>query len=387
MLNLRRGAGKLVTTLTFALALAVGVAAQAQAAPHPFYGISSQTALEGGDYQRMAKADVGTLRATLNWPTVDPTKGEGEYNWSDFDSVVAESARNGITVLPFVFGSPKWVASGLDRRSCGSRCTLFAPRGKAALDAWGRFVGDAVDRYGRGGEFWAENPGLPKHPVRAWQIWNEQNSKSFYQPKPSTKGYAKLLDAASRAIRAADRGADVVLGGMAELAGASKAVPGHRYLGKLYRRKGVERDFDGIAAGEQRGTAGGAVRRRDPRRQLRQHLGDRDRLELGQRGQSAQRRKARPGAAAEAGLRLLRARASADEDQERDLVLVGGLDDVDLRLVRDLGAVHDRREAEARIPGLQAGRAVAPARARSDRAAGAGIRLRPIGKQVRSRGA
>jgi hypothetical protein len=249
MLNLRRGANKIVTMLTFALALAlaVGVAAQAQAAPHPFYGISSQTALERGDYQRMGKADVGTLRSMLSWATVDPTKAQGDYNWGDFDGIVAESARNGITVLPFAFGSPEWVAKGLDRRGCGSRCELFAPRSKPALAAWERFVGDAVERYGRGGEFWAENPGLPKRPIRAWQVWNEQNSKSFYAPKPSTKGYAKLLDSASRAIRAADRRADVVLGGMAELAGSRKAVPGHNYLGKLYRRKGVERDFDGIA--------------------------------------------------------------------------------------------------------------------------------------------
>ena len=34
---------------------------------------------------------------------------------------------------------------------------------------------------------------------------------------------------------------------MAELAGSKKAVPGPEYLDKLYRRSGVERDFDGIA--------------------------------------------------------------------------------------------------------------------------------------------
>jgi Glycosyl hydrolase catalytic core len=230
-----------------ALALAVGVAANAQAAPRSFYGVVPQTTLERGDYKRMGKARVGTLRSTLGWAGIDPTDARGDYNWAGFDAVVAEAARNGIRVLPMLYGTPRWVARGLDSRGCSGRCEIFAPRGKPALDAWGRFVGDAVDRYGPGGAFWDENPGLRARPITAWQVWNEQNSKSFYAPKPSTKGYAKLLDAASKAIRAVDRRADVVLGGMAELAGSRKAVPGPKYLRKLYRRPGVKRDFDGIA--------------------------------------------------------------------------------------------------------------------------------------------
>ncbi len=234
--------------LALALTLAVGVAANAQAAPRTFYGVVPQTPLVGGDFKRMGEGGVGTLRSMLSWASVDPTKAPDDYDWSAFDAIVGEAARNGVTVLPFVYGSPEWVAKGLERRSCtGARCATFAPRTSAALDAWGQFVGDAVERYGRGGEFWAENPRVPKKPIRAWQIWNEQNSKSFYAPKPSTKAYAKLLESASRAIRSADRRADVVLGGMAELAGSKKAVPGPEYLDKFYRRSGVERDFDGIA--------------------------------------------------------------------------------------------------------------------------------------------
>jgi polysaccharide biosynthesis protein PslG len=229
------------------LALAVGIAATAQAAPRSFYGVVPQTALERTDYQRMGDAGVGTLRFTLGWAASDPTRAQGDYAWGGSDAIVAEAARNGVTVLPMLYGSPDWAARGLDGRSCGSRCAIFAPRSKQALAAWGRFVGAAVERYGPGGAFWDENPGLRPQPITAWQVWNEQNSKSFYGPKPSTKGYAKLLDAASQAIRTADRRADVVLGGMAELAGSRKAVPGPKYLAKLYRRPGVERDFDGIA--------------------------------------------------------------------------------------------------------------------------------------------
>ena len=230
-----------------ALALAVGVATQAQAAPRAFYGVSPQTPLEGREFQRMGAGGVGTLRSMLNWASANPTRAKGDYRWGGFDPVVAEAAQHKITVLPFIFGTPKWVAKGLDGRNCGSSCELYAPRRKAAREAWRAFLGEAVERYGRGGEFWAENPSLPKRPIRAWQIWNEQNSKSFYAPRPTVKGYAKLLDAAAAAINARDRRSDVVLGGMAELAGVRAAVPGSNYLRKLYRRRGVKRDFDGVA--------------------------------------------------------------------------------------------------------------------------------------------
>jgi hypothetical protein len=139
------------------------------------------------------------------------------------------------------------VARDVDGRKCGSDCGLFAPRRAPALAAWQEFVGAAVDRYGRGGEFWSEHPNLPERPITAWQIWNEQNSKSFYRPGPNPKGYAKLLDSAAKAIGSRDRRADVVLGGMAELAGSRRAVAGSKFLGQIYDRRGAQRDFDGIA--------------------------------------------------------------------------------------------------------------------------------------------
>ena len=227
-----------------AAAMLIAPAAVA-AKPDPFYGVSSQTPLGSGDYKKMGKAKIGTLRAILQWSGANPSRN-GDYSWVGFDTIVGSAAKQRIRILPFIFGTPSWVARGLDHRKCGV-CDAYAPRHRAALAAWKEFVGAAVDRYGPGGDFWAEHPQLPKVPIRAWQIWNEQNSKSFYGPKPSVKGYAKVLHAASSAIRSHDRKADVVLGGMAELAGSRKAIPGHAYLHDLYDRRGAKRDFDGVA--------------------------------------------------------------------------------------------------------------------------------------------
>lgn len=248
-MGLSRGAEKLVFMLalaaTAALILAVGPV-RSDAAPRGFYGVSSQTPLKARDFDRMGSGRVGSLRSILSWAGANPN-GNGDYVWWGFDSIVAEAARNKIRVLPFVYGTPTWVAKRLDNRNCGSGCALYAPRSKAARRAWADFIGAAVERYGPGGTFWQEHPNLPKRPIRAWQIWNEQNSKSFFRPRPSTKVYAKMLAAAERAIHSRDRKADVVLGGMAELSGSRKAMPGPKYLRKLYRRKGIKKDFDGLA--------------------------------------------------------------------------------------------------------------------------------------------
>ena len=244
MQGLRRGTTILVT---IAAMLAVGAAgvATADAAPRQFYGVVPQTSLGAKDYALMHKGGVGVVRMPLIWPAADPGPG-GDFTWESFDEVVGAAARQRITVLPFISGTPTWVATDLDHQHCGSSCALYAPSSGAALTAWRDFIAAAVDRYGPDGHFWTEHPGPAEEVDRAWQIWNEQNSSSFFRPKPSPQAYAKLLDSAARAIRPRDPGADIVLGGMAGLSGSSKAITGWKYLHKLYRVGGTKSDFDGV---------------------------------------------------------------------------------------------------------------------------------------------
>jgi Glycosyl hydrolase catalytic core len=237
----------LIAVLGAVLAFTAGSSALAKA-PRSFYGVSSQTPLTTTDFDRMGQGNVGTVRITLSWAGIDPSAAPGDYNWGSTDAIVADAARNGISVLPFLFATPDWVARDLDGRNCGGgTCALFAPSSPGAIDAWSAFVREAVARYGPNGAFWAANPGLPRLPITAWQIWNEQNSSSFYKPKPNVGKYVKLLRASDAAIASVDTGAELVLGGMAELAGSKKAVPGSKYLQKLYRKKGAKRYFDGVA--------------------------------------------------------------------------------------------------------------------------------------------
>ena len=95
-----------------------------------------------------------------------------------------------------------------------------------------------IGRYGPHGSFWRENPGIPKMPIRSWQIWNEPNL-AYYWKQPFASSYVSLLQVAHAAIKQADPGAQVVLGALTNLAWKS--------LGQIYQVKGARNLFDVVA--------------------------------------------------------------------------------------------------------------------------------------------
>jgi hypothetical protein len=114
------------------------------------------------------------------------------------------------------------------------------------------------------------------HPIRVWQIWNEQNSSKYFAPKVDVKKYAKLLKAAGAAIHKVDRKADVVLGGMWGPDSAKKVVePVSSYLKKLYKVNGIERSFDSIALHPYSSSVAGSLAQLDTARRVANNAGDR----------------------------------------------------------------------------------------------------------------
>ena len=188
---------------------------------------------------------VGTLRSMLSWASVDPTKAPDDYNWSVFDTIVGEAAQRRHRAAVRV-RQPGVGREGPERRSCtGARCAT-SPRARRRRSTPG--VGSWATPSTATGAAVSSGPRTRCEEADPRLADLERAElEELFTPKPSTKSYAKLLASASKAIRSADRRADVVLGGMAELAGSKKAVPGPEYLDKFYRRSGVERDFDGIA--------------------------------------------------------------------------------------------------------------------------------------------
>lgn len=234
--------------LKAAMALALIVAfliapAGAQAVPPGFFGIAPQTPIDGDDTSRMQAGGLETIRAPLNWGTVQPTPG-GEFNWSAFDAFVEVAAAGRLEVLPFLCAPPRWVVRP------GSRLPIDSGRQRRA---WAEFARAAVERYGPRGSFWSEHGlgsarPLPWLPIHAWQIWNEENFFYFTRPA-SPRRYAKLLSISDRAIHRADSRAAVVMGG---LFGNPKqrppaAMDAVDFLDQMYEVRGVKADFDAVA--------------------------------------------------------------------------------------------------------------------------------------------
>ncbi len=230
-----------------AIATPAALAAPAEAKPpRSFYGVVPQFQLAPDDYKKMGTSRVGTLRTPLVWSLVDPSALPGDEQWGPYDTLVGSAALNGVKVLPTLTTTPDWV-SRLD--DCRSQCPSSPPRSGLALAAWRDFLRSAVGRYGPGGSFWLENPTIPARPIRAWQIWNEQNSPTYFTPRPDVPDYAALVTEASRAIKGADPGAEVILGGMfySPGGGAPPALLSTTYLKRLYREPGIASRFDGVA--------------------------------------------------------------------------------------------------------------------------------------------
>ena len=216
-------------------------------APRSFFGVVPQSNLVPDDVVRMGRGRVGTIRIVVPWQTIEPKGPQLEPGY--VDRVVLEAAAQGIEVLPTLSGTPDWVARGLDSSDCEFDCSNYPPHGDAALAAWKDFVGKMVDRYGPGGELWRENPDVDPIPVHDWQIWNEQNSPTWFQPKPDPVVYENLLDAAADAIHARDPDGNVILGGMfiSPLQGKPPAYVASDFLRRLYAIPGARDSFDAIA--------------------------------------------------------------------------------------------------------------------------------------------
>jgi hypothetical protein len=223
---------------------------QAPRAPGEFFGVAPQSLLTDEDVDRMQQGKVGTIRIVIPWGALVPTESDAPVDFASIDPTVLKAAQNGIRIVPTIYGTPTWVAEGLDDYHCDPGCGPYAPASDQALAAWKDFVGEVVDRYGPNGELWANHADVDPVPVRSWQIWNEQNSPTFYQPEVDPASYERLLHAAVEVIRSHDQDAEVILGGMfgTPFKGEPPALTAPDFLRQLYAIDGAREDFDAVAA-------------------------------------------------------------------------------------------------------------------------------------------
>jgi hypothetical protein len=231
-------------------------ASAAQALPAGFWGVVPQSSLTTEQFQRLGNGGVESIRIPVGWGSVQPAQ-DGQFDWSGFDNQVEEAAKAGIKVLPFLSGAPEWaVPTKTVPGAGGLKAPAYLPVKGAGRTGWAAFLTSAVARYGPTGSFWSEHPGVPKRPIRVWQIWNEPNFKYFIA-KPNPTEYGLLVKNSYTALKAADPGAQVVLAGLFSRPKGSRTASGkHKslnwyasdFLDRMYKTTpGLKAKFNGAA--------------------------------------------------------------------------------------------------------------------------------------------
>jgi hypothetical protein len=231
-------------------------ASAAQALPAGFWGVVPQSNLSAEQFQRLSRGGVESIRIPVGWPSVQPTKN-GEFNWSGFDNQVEEAAQAGIKVVPFLSGAPEWAVPEQRVPGAGGlMAPAHLPVSGAGRTGWAAFLTAAVARYGPTGSFWSAHSGVPKIPIREWQIWNEPNFK-YFVAKPNPTEYGKLVKISSTALKAADPGAKLILAGLFARPKGSRTPAGkHKslnwyasdFVSQMYKTTpGIKAQFTGAA--------------------------------------------------------------------------------------------------------------------------------------------
>lgn len=168
-------------------------------------------------YDLLAAAGVKWARCQTGWCRCETTRGNYDFSW--LDSIVDNLLCRGIQPWFNVgFGNALYMKDVYSTAAVGYVPLYY---GEETLRAWLRFV-EALAVHYRGR-------------VSEYEIWNEPDSESFWQPtKPDPAEYARLIHLTGEAIRGVHPGAKI--GGC-----LSRAV--NTFVIELFRT-GIVRELD-----------------------------------------------------------------------------------------------------------------------------------------------
>jgi len=129
------------------------------------------------------------VRMFATWPDLEPTKGAFSTFWLAYYEETFRSLPAGTKVLLDVVNTPSWETGSTNEHTPPANPQEYAA-----------FVGALAQHLGT--------------KVSAYEIWNEEDSSSWWAGGPNPTAYTQLLKATYPAIKAADPSATVVLGGL-----------------------------------------------------------------------------------------------------------------------------------------------------------------------------
>lgn len=176
----------------------------------------------------MQTAGVKTIRANINWSSIEPnTKGALDSWWlTEIDYAVSKAHAAGMEVLmPIADGVPYWASADPNKYTDGSGKHWDRNWKPTSYADYAAFVSAIVKRY------------APKG-VHAYEVWNEPNYSRFWPSGVSAADYVAMLKATYPVIKAADPASTVITGGLSR--------NDYTYLQQMYAA-GAKGYFDAVA--------------------------------------------------------------------------------------------------------------------------------------------
>jgi len=158
---------------------------------------------------RLAANGVGVERRDASWALAEPVapvRGRHHYVWRSLDRIVRTLALHGMRFYALLDYTPRW-----DESVAGDRAS--PPADPAAYAA---YVAAFASRYGERGSFWRANPRLRYLPVEDYEIWNEPNTRTFWDSTGPPSAYFALYEAARLALERVQPAATAVMGGLSD---------------------------------------------------------------------------------------------------------------------------------------------------------------------------
>jgi hypothetical protein len=185
--------------------------------------------------QVLSTSHTKWLREGFFWSQIEPKPGE--FTFAHSDELVTLAAQRGVHVLVELYMAPRWAA----------RTPTSVP---ADPTAYAGYVAAVVGRYGPGGTFWASHPNLESDTVQMFEIWNEAYYSNGNGGHYNPGRYARLVEAAVTAGRAANPAAKFLIG--AEMQGEFVTSKGVRswvwWVDAMYRAApDLNNYFDGVS--------------------------------------------------------------------------------------------------------------------------------------------
>ena len=171
---------------------------------------------------KMFRIGLRWVRVDVNWSWVQPTSASS-FNWTSLEQEVGSIKAAGMRADLIIDDTPTWA------RPSASDPDWTEP---ASVSTFATFAGETAARFRPMG-------------VTAYEIWNEENNKGFWNPAPNPKIYTAMLRDSYAAIKAVEPYATVISGGLSPLRNNGTDIAPVTFLQDMYS-DGAEGSFDAL---------------------------------------------------------------------------------------------------------------------------------------------